>query len=335
MKGFKMVEGYRSTLSLRETQKAIKFVKDTFQHEIKPALNLQRISAPLFVTKSSGINDDLNGVERKVHFTIRETGEEAEVVQSLAKWKRMALHRYGFSAGEGLYTDMSAIRRDDDMDNIHSIYVDQWDWERVITPADRNIEFLKDIVRRIVKAIAHTARKVQYEYPGLTNRITEDVFFITSQELEDMYPELTGKQREYEITKEHKTVFLMQIGHKLKSGKKHDGRAPDYDDWNLNGDLLLWNPVLEEQLEISSMGIRVDAETLHRQLETENCLDREEFPYHKGILSGELPLTIGGGIGQSRLCLLLLEKLHIGEVQSSIWQPEVVEECRKHSINLL
>ena len=335
MKGLKMVEGYRSTLSLRDTQKAIKFVKDTFQHEIKPALNLQRISAPLFVTKASGINDDLNGVERKVHFTIRETGEEAEVVQSLAKWKRIALQRYGFEAGEGLYTDMSAIRRDDDMDNIHSIYVDQWDWEKVITPADRNIEYLKDVVRKIVKAIAETARKVQYEYPGLKNKITEEVFFITSQELEDMYPDLTGKQREYEITKEHKTVFLMQIGNVLKSGKKHDGRAPDYDDWSLNGDLLLWNPVLEEQLEISSMGIRVDAETLHRQLETENCLEREKFPYHQGILSGELPLTIGGGIGQSRLCLLILEKLHIGEVQSSIWQPEVVEECRKHSINLL
>ncbi len=335
MKGFKMVEGYSSSLSLRETQKAIKFVKDTFQHEIKPALNLQRISAPLFVPKASGINDDLNGVERKVHFTIRETGTEAEVVQSLAKWKRMALHRYGFMPGEGLYTDMSAIRRDDDMDNIHSIYVDQWDWERVITPEDRNIEFLKSVVRQIVNAIAETARKVQYEYPSLKNKINKEVFFITTQELEDMYPELTGKQREYEITKQHKTVFLMQIGHRLKSGNKHDGRAPDYDDWKLNGDLLLWNPVLEEQLEISSMGIRVDAETLQHQLELENCLDRREFPYHKGILSGELPLTIGGGIGQSRLCLLLLEKLHIGEVQSSIWQPEVVEECKKHSINLL
>lgn len=335
MKGLKMVQGYRSSLSLRDTQKAIKFVKDTFQHEIKPALNLQRISAPLFVTKDSGINDDLNGVERKVHFTIRETGVEAEVVQSLAKWKRIALHRYGFMPGEGLYTDMSAIRRDDDMDNIHSIYVDQWDWERVITPQDRNVEFLKDIVRKIVKAIAETARKVQYEYPSLTSKINEDVFFITAQELEDMYPNLTGKQREYEITKQHKTVFLMQIGSVLKSGKKHDGRAPDYDDWSLNGDLLLWNPVLQEQLEISSMGIRVDAETLLRQLEQENCLERKEFPYHKGILSGELPLTIGGGIGQSRLCLLLLEKLHIGEVQSSIWQPEVVEECNRLGINLL
>ena len=335
MKEFRYVEGYSSSLNLRETQRAIKLVKDTFQHELKPALKLERITAPLFVTKASGINDDLNGVERKVHFTIRETGTEAEVVQSLAKWKRMALYRYGFSAGEGLYTDMSAIRRDDDMDNIHSIYVDQWDWERVITEDQRNLDFLKHIVKKIVRAICAAHQKVQMEYPTLKNEIKEDVFFITTQELEDMYPTLSGKEREYEIVKEHKTVFIMQIGCVLKSGKKHDGRAPDYDDWALNGDLLFWNPVLNEPLEISSMGIRVDAESLHRQLEHEGKLEREKFPYHKGILDGTLPLTIGGGIGQSRLCLLLLEKLHVGEVQSSIWPDEVVEYCEQNGINLL
>lgn len=335
MREFKMVEGYESGLSLRETQKAIKFVKDTFQHEIKPALNLERISAPLFVSKASGINDDLNGVERKVHFTIRETGTEAEVVQSLAKWKRMALWRYGFSEGEGLYTDMSAIRRDDDMDNIHSIYVDQWDWERVITKDDRNLEFLKSIVQKIVHAISETAKKTQAQYPQLKNHISEDIFFITTEELLGLYPDLTPHEREHEIVKKHKTVFLMQIGEKLSNGKKHDGRAPDYDDWALNGDLFFWNPVLEDALEISSMGIRVDAESLHRQLTEENCLEREKFPYHKGILTGELPLTIGGGIGQSRLCLFILEKMHIGEVQSSIWPDDVVEACRSHHINLL
>ncbi len=233
-----MVDGYHSTLSLRDTQRAIKYVKDTFQHELKPALRLQRISAPLFVSKDSGINDDLNGTERKVHFTIRETGTEAEVVQSLAKWKRMALYRYGFTAGEGLYTDMSAIRRDDDMDNIHSIYVDQWDWERVITPEQRNLEYLKHTVRKIVRAICAAHDKVQNEYPTLKNPLNEEVFFITSQELEDMYPELSPEQREAIIVKKHKTVFIMQIGAPLKSGVKHGGRAPDYDDWQLNGDLF-------------------------------------------------------------------------------------------------
>lgn len=335
MKEFRYVEGYKSSLNLRETQRAIKLVKDTFQHELKPALKLERITAPLFVDKASGINDDLNGVERKVHFTIRETDTEAEVVQSLAKWKRLALYRYGFEAGEGLYTDMSAIRRDDDMDNIHSIYVDQWDWERVITEDQRNLDFLKHIVRKIVRAISAAHQKVQMEYPALKNEINEEVFFITTQELEDMYPTLSGKEREYEIVKEHKTVFIMQIGSVLKSGKKHDGRAPDYDDWDLNGDLLFWNPVLSEPLEISSMGIRVNAESLHRQLEIADQLEREKFPYHKGILDGTLPLTIGGGIGQSRLCLLLLEKMHIGEVQSSIWPKDVVEYCEKNGINLL
>ncbi len=335
MHSFKMVDGYHSTLSLRDTQRAIKYVKDTFQHELKPALRLQRISAPLFVSKDSGINDDLNGTERKVHFTIRETGTEAEVVQSLAKWKRMALYRYGFTAGEGLYTDMSAIRRDDDMDNIHSIYVDQWDWERVITPEQRNLEYLKHTVRKIVRAICAAHDKVQNEYPTLKNPLNEEVFFITSQELEDMYPELSPEQREAIIVKKHKTVFIMQIGAPLKSGVKHGGRAPDYDDWQLNGDLFFYNAVLDEPLEISSMGIRVNAESLHSQLVAENCTEREKFPYHKGILNGTLPLTIGGGIGQSRLCLLLLEKMHIGEVQSSIWPDDVELACREHGINLL
>lgn len=336
MREFRKVEGYSSSLTLRETQRAIKFVKDTFQHELKPRLRLERISAPLFVTKASGINDDLNGVERKVHFTLRETGTEAEVVQSLAKWKRMALYRYGFGVGEGLYTDMSAIRRDDDMDNIHSVYVDQWDWEKVISREDRNVEYLKSTVKKIVRAIIAAEDKVQMEYPTLKNRLQEEVFFITSEELAEKYPGKTSKEREYEIVKEHGTVFIIGIGGVLKAtGEKHDGRAPDYDDWSLNGDLLFWNPVLQEPLEISSMGIRVDAESLHRQLKAENCLDREKFPYHKGILDGTLPLTIGGGIGQSRLCLLLLEKMHIGEVQSSIWSDDVVEYCKKHGINLL
>ena len=335
MRKFKVVEGYSSSLSLRDTQRAIKYVKDTFQAELKPALKLERISAPLFVTKDSGINDDLNGVERKVHFTLKETGTEAEVVQSLAKWKRMALYRYGFKAGEGLYTDMSAIRRDDDMDNIHSVYVDQWDWEKVITESERTLDYLKSVVKKIVRAIIAAQNKVHMEYPTLKNCLEEEVFFITTQELEDMYPHLTPDEREYEIVKQHKTVFLMQIGAKLKSGETHGGRAPDYDDWSLNGDLFFWNPVLEEQLEISSMGIRVDAKTLEKQLVERECLDRKKFPYHKAVLNGELPLTIGGGIGQSRLCMLLLEKMHIGEVQSSIWSDDVIDYCKQHGINLL
>ena len=335
MRKFKTVEGYSSSLSLRDTQRAIKFVKDTFQSELKPALKLERISAPLFVTKDSGINDDLNGVERKVHFTLKETGTEAEVVQSLAKWKRMALYRYGFKAGEGLYTDMSAIRRDDDMDNIHSVYVDQWDWEKVITENERTLDYLKHVVKKIVRAIIAAQNKVHMEYPALSHCLEEEVFFITTQELEDMYPDLTPDEREYEIVKEHKTVFLMQIGAKLKSGNTHGGRAPDYDDWSLNGDLFFWNPILKEQLEISSMGIRVDAKTLEKQLAERDCLDRKKFPYHKAVLNGELPLTIGGGIGQSRLCMLLLEKMHIGEVQSSIWSDDVIEYCKEHNINLL
>ena len=326
---------YQSKLSKRETQKAIKTVKDTFQVKLSEALNLDRITAPIMVTKASGINDDLNGVERKVHFTMKNVEGEAEVVQSLAKWKRRALYRYGYVPGEGIYTDMNAIRRDDDTDNLHSMFVDQWDWCRVITKEDRNIEFLQQIVKKIVKAIAATNAIVKEQYPVLGFEIKEDVFFITTQELEDMYPDLTPRQRETAIVKEHGTVFIEQIGGKLKSGIKHDGRAPDYDDWALNGDIFAWNSVLECAFEISSMGIRVDAESLHRQLEIEGCLEREAFPFHKGILDGTMPLTIGGGIGQSRLCMLLLEKAHIGEVQCSVWSDAMREECKAHGIELL
>jgi len=328
-------EEYSSKLSQRETQKAIKTVKDTFQVKLSEALNLDRVTAPIMVTKASGINDDLNGVERKVHFTMKNVDGEAEVVQSLAKWKRMALYKYGYSHGEGIYTDMNAIRRDDDTDNLHSMFVDQWDWCRVISKEERNTEFLKEIVRKIVKSIVETNITVKEKYPILSFDMNEDVFFITTQQLEDLYPNLTPKERENAIVKAHGTCFIMQIGGLLKSGQKHDGRAPDYDDWEMNGDILTWNSVLGCAFEISSMGIRVDAESLHRQLESENCLEREQFPFHKGILDGTLPLTIGGGIGQSRLCMLLLEKAHIGEVQCSVWSDEMREDCKAHNIILL
>ena len=328
-------EHYTAKLSRRDTQRAIKIVKDTFQVKLSKALNLDRVTAPIMVTKASGINDDLNGVERKVHFTMKNIDGEAEVVQSLAKWKRQALYRYGYEPGEGIYTDMNAIRRDDDTDNLHSLFVDQWDWCRVITREERNVDFLKDIVKKIVKAIVETNEAVQAAYPVLTCPLSEEVFFITTQELEDRYPDLTSKERENAIVKEHGTVFLMQIGGKLKSGKKHDGRAPDYDDWALNGDILVWNDVLGCAFELSSMGIRVDAESLHRQLEAEGCLEREQFPFHKGILDGTLPLTVGGGIGQSRLCMLLLQKAHIGEVQCAVWSDEMRQDCKAHNIKLL
>ena len=310
-------EGYKSSLTLRETQHAIKYIKDIFQQALSFSLTLDRVSAPLIVKEGSGINDDLNGVERKVDFDIKEIDGNAEVVQSLAKWKRMALYRYGYKAGEGIYTDMNAIRRDDDTDNTHSIFVDQWDWEKVITKDQRNIEFLKDTVKNVVKAVAFTKRKVSLRYPQLDAEICDEPFFITTQELEDMYPDKTGHERERLITKEHKTVFLMGIGGKLKSGEKHDGRAPDYDDWALNGDILFWDEVLNDSLEVSSMGIRM------------------QYKYHQMIADGTLPLTIGGGIGQSRICMLLLEKAHIGEVQSSVWRDEVIKECADHGITLL
>ncbi len=330
------IDGYQSKLSLRQTQQAIKVIKDTFQVLLAQNLHLERVTAPVLVTADSGINDDLNGVERKVAFSVKEMDEQkAEVVQSLAKWKRVALGRYGFQPGEGIYTDMNAIRRDDDMDNTHSIFVDQWDWEAVITADRRNEEYLKKIVRRIVKAIADTNKLLQQKYPLLTFEVKEEVTFITAQELADRYPGMTGKQREDAVTREYGTVFLMGIGDTLRDGTRHDGRAPDYDDWTLNGDLLLWNETLGHALEISSMGIRVDADALARQLAVAGAEDRMRYPYHRAIAKGELPLTIGGGIGQSRLCMLMLEKAHIGEVQVSIWPAEMAEECKAHGITLL
>ena len=326
---------YSSKLSRRDTQKAIKLVKDTFQKELAAALNLDRITAPIMLTKASGLNDDLNGVERKVHFTMKNVDGVAEVVQSLAKWKRNALYEYGYEPDEGIYTDMNAIRRDDDTDNIHSMFVDQWDWCRVISKEERNEEFLKQIVKKIVGAIVATNKAVKSAYEQLGFEMKEDVTFVTTQELEDMYPDLTARERENAFVKEHGTCFIQKIGGKLKSGEKHDGRAPDYDDWELNGDIFTWNEVLGIAFEISSMGIRVDAESLHRQLEAEGCLEREQFPFHKGILEGRIPLTIGGGIGQSRLCMLLLEKAHIGEVQCSVWSDEMRKECAENGIELL
>ena len=328
-------KGYKSNLTLRETQRAIKLLKDTFQVKLGRALNLDRVTAPVIVTKASGINDDLNGIERKVEFDMKNIEGICEVVQSLAKWKRMALYRYGYGAGEGIFTDMNAIRRDDDCDNLHSIYVDQWDWEKVICREDRNIDFLKDTVTKIIKALVETQDVLNEAFPQLTKRLNEDVFFITTQELEDMYPDLTGKQRENEITKKHGTVFIMQIGEKLKSGNKHDGRAPDYDDWSLNGDILVWNDILNCAIEISSMGIRVDEKSLDEQLKKAGAEERRNFPYHKGILDGTLPLTIGGGIGQSRICLQLLEKAHIGEVQTSLWPEDMRRKCKESNIELL
>ena len=328
-------KGYKSNLTLRETQRAIKLLKDTFQVKLGRALNLDRVTAPVIVTKASGINDDLNGIERKVEFDMKNIEGICEVVQSLAKWKRMALYRYGYGAGEGIFTDMNAIRRDDDCDNLHSIYVDQWDWEKVICREDRNIDFLKDTVTKIIKALVETQDVLNEAFPQLTKRLNEDVFFITTQELEDMYPDLTGKQRENEITKKHGTVFIMQIGEKLKSGNKHDGRAPDYDDWSLNGDIMVWNDILDCAIEISSMGIRVDEKSLDEQLKKAGAEERRNFPYHKGILDGTLPLTIGGGIGQSRICLQLLEKAHIGEVQTSLWPEDMRQKCKESNIELL
>ena len=328
-------EGYKSHLSLRETQHAIKQIKDTFQQSLSFALTLDRVTAPLIVPKDSGINDDLNGVERKVEFSIKEIETNAEVVQSLAKWKRMALYRYGYKPGEGIYTDMNAIRRDDNVDNIHSIFVDQWDWEKVITAEDRNIEFLKDTVRNIVKAIVYTKRQVTLRYPQIKNPINENVFFITTQELLDKYPDLDTKAREDAIVKEHGTVFIMGIGAPLSNGEPHDGRAPDYDDWSLNGDLMVWNEVLGHALEISSMGIRVDSKSLASQLKAANAEDRMKFEFHKLIAEGTMPLTIGGGIGQSRLCMFLLEKAHIGEVQASVWTEDMYKEFEAKGITLL
>ncbi|MBE6814915.1 MAG: aspartate--ammonia ligase [Ruminococcaceae bacterium] len=330
-------DDYKPTLSMRDTQKAIKIVRDTFEDNLAARLNLERISAPLFVTRKSGINDDLNGVERAVSFDVKEMPEAGDVVivHSLAKWKRLALKKYGFMSGEGFYTDMNAIRRDEDMDNLHSIYVDQWDWEKVINREDRNIDYLKNTVKSIINALVDTLELVKEKFPQVKTEFTRDVFFITTQELEDMYPDLTAKEREKAITKEKQIVFLMQIGGKLKSGKPHDGRAPDYDDWSLNGDILVYSDVLEDVIEISSMGIRVDENSLDNQLNIADKNERREFDYHKQILNGTLPLTIGGGIGQSRVCMLLLGKLHIGEVQASLWSDEMIKTCAEKNVNLL
>ena len=333
--GLLFPEGYKATLTPKETQTAVEFTRDAFQKNIRHALNLRRVTCPLFVTAASGINDDLNGVERKVEFDMLNVDGTAQVVQSLAKWKRAALGRYGFEPGEGMYTNMSAIRRDDQCDSLHSIYVDQWDWELVITEDQRTVEFLKETVQRIVNALVATKAFVNNEYPDLHRSVCPDVTFITTQELEDRYPDLTPKQREDRIVEEKKTVFIMQIGDLLKSGEKHDGRAPDYDDWKLNGDLLLWNEVLNCAEEISSMGIRVDAESLQEQLKKAGCEERLQYPFHKGIIEGTLPLTIGGGIGQSRVCMFMLEKAHVGEVQVSIWPEDMIEACEAHGITLL
>ena len=326
---------YTSKLSDFETQKAISLIKDKFSAELCDSLDLTRVTAPLFVKTESGLNDNLNGVERPVSFDILETGEIAEVVHSLAKWKRLALHKYGFPMHTGLYTDMNAIRRDEECDNIHSIYVDQWDWEKIITAEDRNEEYLKATVRSIFGALKRTAEAVCKEYPQIENYLPEHIAFVTSQELLDKYPTLTAKQREYEAAKEYGAVFIMQIGGLLSNGEKHDGRAPDYDDWTLNGDILLYNKVLDSAFEISSMGIRVDREALIRQLKAKNAEDRLEFEFHKMLLNGALPLTVGGGIGQSRLCMYLLHKAHVGEVQVSIWPEKEIAKCKKMGINLL
>ena len=327
--------GYKMPLTNNELQRAIELIHADFQHNLTVRLNLHRVSAPLFVDGATGLNDDLNGVERPVSFDIPDVGTEGQVVHSLAKWKRLALKRYEFLEGTGLYTDMNAIRRDEELDNLHSIYVDQWDWEKHISLQDRTVPYLKDTVRDIVGCICDTATALRNAYPVLTFRPYRDVYFITTKELEDRYPGLTPSQRERAVCEEHHTVFLMQIGKTLSSGVKHDGRAPDYDDWELNGDILMWNPVLQSQFEVSSMGIRVDAPALSRQLTAAGCDHRRSLPFHQMLLNGELPQSMGGGIGQSRLCMLLLGTCHIGEVQASLWDRETAEGCEKAGITLL
>ncbi len=326
---------YEPALDLHDTQVAIKTVKDFFQGLLAERLNLLRVSAPLFVRPSSGLNDNLNGVERPVSFDIKETGKMAEVVHSLAKWKRFALNQYGFAPGEGLYTDMVAIRRDECTDNIHSIYVDQWDWEKIILREDRTMETLQDVVKSVYRVLRKTEKYMSIRYDYIEEILPHDIFFITTSELESLYPDKTRKEREYLITKEKGAVCLMQIGDKLADGKPHDGRAPDYDDWKLNADIIVYYPVLDIALELSSMGIRVDAESLREQLSKSGCEDRADLPFQKAILNGELPYTIGGGIGQSRICMFFLRKAHIGEVHSSIWPDEMIETCRQHNIPLL
>lgn len=337
MSGSFIPPSYAPKLNLYDTQKAIGLLKRLFEDTLGGSLNLRRVSAPLFVEASTGLNDDLNGVERPVSFDIPAAGRDAQVVHSLAKWKRLALHRYQFSVGEGLYTDMNAIRRDEEPDNLHSVYVDQWDWEKVLAPRDRNEDYLKETVRTIVECICQTQATLRAMFPQLLSLplVERQVTFVTAQELEDRWPDLSAKEREDAWVKDHPTTFLMQIGGALKSGSPHDGRAPDYDDWTLNGDILVWNTVLGRAFELSSMGIRVDPAALDRQLSLAGCDDRRTLPFHKSLLAGELPLTVGGGIGQSRLCMQLLGKAHIGEVQASVWDEETIRVCQEAGVILL
>jgi len=329
-------EAIFGNFNILETEVAIKFIKDSFERELADALNLTRVSAPLFVFPETGLNDNLSGVERPVEFDILDIHKrKVQVVQSLAKWKRLALKKYGFTIGTGLYTDMNAIRRDETLDAIHSIYVDQWDWEKVINPDERNLHTLKNAVKDIYEALKETQFKLCGRFGGMKPFLPEEITFVSTQELEDMYPDKSAKEREDAVTEKYGAVFLMQIGLPLKSGKPHDGRAPDYDDWMLNGDILVWNPVLEHAFEISSMGIRVDAKALDAQLQVSGCTERAELPFHKALLNGELPQTMGGGLGQSRICMLLLGKRHIGEVQSSIWPEEMISECEAEGIHIL
>ena len=329
-------EGYQSPLTIRETEVAIKEIKDHFERALAKSLHLTRVSAPLFVKPESGLNDNLNGIERPVAFGIKEQNDSmVEIVHSLAKWKRYALKRYGFHSGEGLYTDMNAIRRDEDTDNIHSLYVDQWDWEKVISKEERNMETLEYTVRKVYAALKETESYISRRYNYIEPILPEEITFITSQELEDLYPDKTGKEREYLIAKDKGAVFISQIGKYLVSGEKHDGRAPDYDDWELNGDIIVYYPVLDIALELSSMGIRVDEEALMRQLKIAGCEDRAELDFQKALLNHELPYTIGGGLGQSRICMFCLRKAHIGEVQSSTWPEHIVKHALENGIQLL
>lgn len=335
-KGLILPKNYKSNLSLKETTIAIKKVKDFFETALADDLKLTRVSAPLFVLKNTGLNDDLNGSERAVSFDMKAIeNSNVEIVHSLAKWKRNALKRYGFTHGEGLYTDMNAIRRDEDLDNLHSIYVDQWDWEKIIKKEERTSETLKSTVKKIFKVLKKTEDYISSLYPSIPKILPKDIFFITSQELFDMYPTLSSKEREDAICREKKAVFISSIGYPLASGEKHDGRSPDYDDWKLNGDILFYYPLFDKAVELSSMGIRVDEDTLLEQLTFADCLERSNLPFHKELLLGNLPYTIGGGIGQSRICMFFLQKAHIGEVQCSIWDEEMIDLCAKNNIELL
>lgn len=328
-------EQYKTSLGVIQTQEAIKDLKDFFENKLGESLRLTRVSSPLFVLPETGTNDDLNGIEKAVSFEVPDMGKKAEIVQSLAKWKRMALKKYGFPVGKGIYTDMNAIRKDEELDNIHSIYVDQWDWELIINKEERNMQTLKEVVEKIYDVFKATENHVCNIYPEIKKVLPEKIAFVTSQELLDMYPGLTPKERENKVVKEKGAVFLMQIGKVLTTGEKHDGRSPDYDDWELNGDILFYNPVLDNALELSSMGIRVDEKSLDKQLKMSGCNERRELDYHKALLEGKLPYTIGGGIGQSRICMYFLNKAHIGEVQVGIWPNEMVKECKEAGIHLL